>query len=135
MSTLQVAATRENLQTVLDFVHAELDKGSCPVKIRMQLDLVVEEVFVNIANYAYGDGKGPATVSCAVLEDKPGIRLQFIDQGMAFNPLAHRDPDTTLPAADRQIGGLGILLVKKLMDKLTYMRAEAGNILTLEKYF
>lgn len=115
-----------------DFVTEQLDKIDCSMAVRMQIELAVDEVFTNICMYAYAPGTGNAVIR--VDTKTPGIfKLLFIDSGIPYDPLAKEDPDTTLSAEDRKIGGLGIYLVKKSMDEMYYERREGKNVLTLVK--
>ena len=132
-NTITLDATVDNLQTVLDFIDEKLDANDCPLKTKMQIDIAVEEVFVNIANYAYAPGTGEATV-CAAVEDQT-VTISLSDSGTPFNPLEKEDPDITLPAEERDIGGLGILMIKKSMDDVSYEYKDEQNILTLKKKF
>lgn len=126
-------ATTDNLHKVLEFIEEYLDDAGCSMNAKMQVDMAAEEIFVNIAHYAYEDGKGYATV-CVSLSDNPNeITITFIDSGIPYNPLDKADPDISLPAEERQIGGLGIFLTKKLMDGLTYAYENGQNILTMKK--
>ncbi|MBQ1903634.1 MAG: ATP-binding protein [Ruminococcus sp.] len=133
MEKLDILAKTENLDTVIDFVNEHLDGVECPMKIQMQIDVAVEEIFVNIANYAYGTGEGPATVRINVDNQNKIVDITFIDNGVPYDPLAKEDPDITLSAQERQIGGLGIFMVKKSMDDVTYEYRDGHNILTLKK--
>lgn len=130
---LEIEATSENLQKVIDFVDSLLDSVDCPMKSKMQLDLAVEEIFVNIANYAYAPGRGNATVRVEVSGDPITVSIVFIDSGIPYDPLKKDDPDITLSAEDRQIGGLGIFMTKKVMDDISYEYKDGRNILTLKK--
>ncbi|MBP1537522.1 MAG: ATP-binding protein [Ruminococcus sp.] len=133
MEKLDILAKTENLDTVIDFVNEHLEGVECPMKIQMQIDVAVEEIFVNIANYAYGTGEGPATVRINVDNQNKIVDITFIDNGVPYDPLAKEDPDITLSAQERQIGGLGIFMVKKSMDDVTYEYRDGHNILTLKK--
>ena len=133
MKELDIQALVENLPEVAAFVDAELEMAGCVPRIQMQIDLAVEEIFVNIANYAYQPGKGPATVRVEVKPDGSAVSITFIDHGVPYDPLAKEDPDVTLSAEERQIGGLGIYMVKKSMDNMTYEYKDNKNILTIEK--
>lgn len=133
MDKLDILAKTENLDTVIDFVNEHLEGVECPMKIQMQIDVAVEEIFVNIANYAYGTGEGPATVRINVDNHNKIVDITFIDNGVPYDPLAKEDPDITLSAQERQIGGLGIFMVKKSMDDVTYEYRDGHNILTLKK--
>jgi anti-sigma regulatory factor (Ser/Thr protein kinase) len=133
MDKLDILAKIENLDTVTDFVNQHLEVVECPMKIQMQIDVAVEEIFVNIANYAYGSAEGPATVRVNVDDKNKIVDITFIDNGIPYDPLAKEDPDITLSAQERQIGGLGIFMVKKSMDDVTYEYRDGHNILTLKK--
>ena len=131
LKTLTVEATIENLTAVNDFVDGFLEDNGCPMKTQMQIDLSVEEIFVNIANYAYGDSTGTVEVS---IENNDGeITIVFKDSGVPYNPLEKADPDITLSAEERAIGGLGILLTKKNMDAVSYKYQDNHNVLTMKK--
>lgn len=130
---LELEASVDNLQTVLDFVESRLAGVDCSVKTKMQLNLAVEEIFVNIAHYAYAPGKGNATVRVEVADDPVTVCVTFIDRGVPYDPLKKEDPDVELSAEDRQIGGLGIFMTKKIMDDISYEYRDGQNILTLKK--
>ena len=99
----------------------------------MQIELAVEEVFINIASYAYLPGKGNATVRVEVTENPVSVTITFIDRGVPYDPLAKDDPDVTASAENRAIGGLGVFMVKKTMDDVAYEYRDGQNILTLKK--
>ena len=127
-------ASVEQLEAVRSFLNEQLAPYHCADRVRFQLEVAVEEIFVNIAHYAYcPDQKGTATVSCCVGGDPLQVTIQFEDQGKPFNPLRKEDADITLPAEERQIGGLGILMVKKSMDAVDYTYENGKNILTIKK--
>ena len=130
---ITLEATVEKLATVNNFVDEILAPFECSPKKRMQLDLVVEEIFVNIASYAYSPGQGSATIRAETTNDPLCIRMTFIDEGMAYNPLAKDNPDITLPLEERKIGGLGIFLVKKNVESIEYEYSEGKNTLTIVK--
>lgn len=123
------------LDEVLAFVDGILEELDCPMKIQIQMDVAVEEVYVNIAHYAYAPGTGPATVRVESVESEqgPAVAIAFIDRGIPFDPLAKPDPDVTLSAEQRQIGGLGIYMVKKSMDDVKYAYRDGQNVLTIIK--
>lgn len=128
------SAALDQLEPVQKFVLEQLEGYSYSEHIRAQLDVAVEEIFVNIAHYAYPPDKpGWARIRCHVEPSPLQITIQFIDQGVPFNPLKKRDADTTLSAEERQIGGLGILMVKRSMDQVDYVYENGQNILTLVK--
>lgn len=133
MKELTIEALTENIDVVTDFVNEQLEELECPMKIQTQLDIAVDELFSNIAHYAYNPETGPATVQVEVTENPLSVIITFIDQGVPYDPLAKSDPDTTLSAEDRQIGGLGIYMVKKTMDDISYEYKEGKNILTIKK--
>ena len=133
MREMDIAATLENLDTVMAFVDQQLEEVGCSMKAQMQIDIAVEEVYVNIAHYAYNPEVGGVTIRVQIEEDPLAVILTFIDKGKPYDPLAKEDPDVTLAAEDRQIGGLGIFMVKKSMDNVSYEYNEGRNILTLKK--
>lgn len=133
MSVLTVEATDENLNQVIGFVEEMLEQYDCPMKTVMQVDLCVEEIYINIAHYAYAPQVGPATIRVDVTKAPLRVTITFIDQGIPYDPLAKDDPDITLSAEQRGIGGLGIFLVKKNMDHVTYDYKDGRNILTISK--
>ena len=103
------------------------------MKEQIQLDVAVEEIFVNIASYAYAPNTGYALIQINELSDPKRVQITFVDEGVPYDPLAKEDPDVTLSAEERQIGGLGIYMVKKSMDNMTYEYKDNKNILTIEK--
>lgn len=132
---LTITADDKNLETVLDFIHQQLP-SYCETDLMYKIDVAAEEIFVNIAHYAYKDkvpaGEfGQVWITCT-FEDEL-LTIIFCDKGIPFNPLARPDPDITLSAEDRSIGGLGIFLTKKYMDKVEYDYKNDENILTLKK--
>jgi len=110
-----------------------LSHGDCLQVVRGQLELVVEELFVNIAHYAYAPGQGEATLRCGVMGAPPELVMQFIDSGRPYNPLDKADPDVDASLAEREIGGLGIYIVKNTMDAVEYEYRDGRNILTIRK--
>ena len=133
MENLIVTAEVKNLDAVTDFVLQRPEIAACPKNTQLQLRLAVEEVFVNIASYAYDPAIGPAEVRCEVLDDPLRVVIQFLDHGKPFDPLAREDADTSEEALMERIGGLGILLVKETMDAVSYSYEEGKNILTILK--
>ena len=134
MKELTVVATVENIETVTDFVNEQLEALDCPMKAQMQIDIAIDELFGNIAHYAYNPEVGSATVRVEVIEDPLAVTITFIDNGVPYDPLAKADPDTTLSAEERDIGGLGIYMVKKSMDDIAYEYKDGQNILKIKKY-
>lgn len=133
MKQIIVPASLDQLDVINDFIHEELESRGCSMKVQMQVDLAVEEIFVNIANYAYHPEVGEAEISVEVGGEPPMVTISFLDHGQPFDPLAKEDADTTLSAEERGIGGLGILLVKKTMDSVEYSYQNKKNILTIKK--
>ena len=132
MKELIVDAKVEKLDTVLSFVDEFLEAVDMPMGIMMKVDIAVEELFVNIANYAYDDNNGKATIQIEENEDE-SVCISFIDSGKPYNPLEKEDPDVTLSAEERNIGGLGIFMVKKSMDNVEYKYVDGKNMLTITK--
>ncbi len=135
MKKLTIQATVDNLDEVLAFVDGILEAADCPLKTQMQIDVAVEEIFVNIANYAYAPDVGNAVIGVDVVGEPPCAHISFSDSGMPYNPLEKEDPDVTLTAEERAIGGLGIFMVKKTMDAMDYEYRHGQNLLTLIKKF
>ena len=133
MNEMTLAATVENLDTVMGFVEEHLEEYGCPMNTMMQVSLAVEEIYVNIANYAYNPEVGPATIQVEVHEEPMEVLITFMDKGKPYDPLAKEDPDITLSADDREIGGLGIFMVKQTMDDVHYEYANGSNILKISK--
>lgn len=133
MKELSIDATVENIELVTNFVNEQLEALNCPMKAQMQIDIAIDELFGNIAQYAYNPEIGPATVSVEVAEAPLAVIITFIDGGVPYDPLAKADPDTTLPAEERGFGGLGIYMVKKSMDEIAYEYKDGKNILKIKK--
>lgn len=133
MSELTIEAKTENLEKVLAFVDKHLEEKECAIKVQMQIDVAVEELFVNIAQYAYDSDTGMVTIQVEIQEKPLAVMITFIDNGVPYNPLTKEDPDITLAAEERQIGGLGIYMVKKTMDDITYEYKDGQNILRIRK--
>ena len=134
MKELRIDATIENIDAVTDFVNEQLEALDCPMKAQMQIDIAIDELFGNIAHYAYAPAVGEATVRVEATEDPRAVVITFIDEGVPYDPLAKEDPDTTLSVEERKIGGLGIYMVKKSMDDITYEYKDGQNILSIKKY-
>ena len=133
MKELIVEAKRENLLEVQSFIDEQLEEVGCPMTTQIAIDVAVEELFVNIASYAYGQGEGIAVVQVTVHEDPLSVEITFIDNGKQYDPLAKADPDVTLSAKERKKGGLGIFMVKNTMDNVSYEYKDGKNILTIKK--
>ena len=130
---LDIEADEANLNAVMQFVDERLEAVGCSMKSQMQIDIAVEEIFVNIAKYAYHPDKGRASVRVEVNEDPVQVKITFIDHGKPYDPLAKEDPDITLSADERPIGGLGIFMAKQSVDDINYEYKDGSNILTLVK--
>jgi len=126
-------AKTESLSDVLGFVEETLEGFECPIKIQTAICVAIEEVFVNIAHYAYPDSVGDMTLHIGFDEVSRTITFRMTDKGVPFDPLKKPDPDITLSAEEREIGGLGIFIAKKTMDSLTYAYENGENILTMIK--
>ena len=133
MKEVTLAATVENIETVTEFVNAQLELMDCPIKAQMQIDIAIDELFGNIAHYAYNTEVGSATVRVEVSEAPLAVIITFIDNGVPYDPLGKDDPDITLSAEEREIGGLGIYMVKQSMDEITYEYKDGQNILKIKK--
>ena len=132
MKELKLDATIENIEVVTDFINEELEAFDCPMKTQMKIDIAVDEIFGNIAHYAYAPEVGEATVRVEVTEES-AVVITFIDSGIPYDPLAKSDPDITLSLEEREIGGLGIYMVKKSMDEISYEYKDGQNVLTIKK--
>ena len=133
MKELTIEATPENVDTVIEFVDAQLEEYGCGMKEQMAIDVAIDELFANIAHYAYNPETGYATVRVDVLQDPLSVEVTFIDNGRQYDPLAKEDPVTTLSLEEREIGGMGIFIVKKSMDAVNYEYKDGKNILTIKK--
>ena len=130
---LTVKADVNNLDKVQGFIDERLEAAECSMKAQTQIDVAVEEIYVNICNYAYKDkgGEGDAKVKMKITD---GVaEIVFEDSGIQYDPLANEEPDITLSAEEREIGGLGIFITKKTMDEVLYDYKDGKNVLTLRK--
>lgn len=130
MKELVIDAKTENLNQVLDFVNSELEAVNCPAPVMMQIAIAVEEIYVNIAHYAYNPEVGIAVIRIAVGEE---VTIEFEDNGTPYNPLDNDTPDITASAQEREIGGLGIHMVRNMMDAVSYTHKGNKNLLTIKK--
>jgi len=128
MKELTIEAVTENLDTVLDFINSALEEGGCPLKLQTRINIAVEELFVNIAHYAYKNETGKTTIRVAVGAE---VTIEFEDEGVPYNPLEKEDPD--IRASDREIGGMGIFMVKQIMGSVEYRHERGRNILVIRK--
>ena len=133
MTNRTFPAKTDALSDVLGFAEQQLDSFGCPMKIQMAVSVAIEEVFVNVAHYAYGEGEGDVTLGIGFDEVNRAVTFRMTDKGIPFDPLKKADPDITRPAEEREIGGLGIFIAKKTMDSITYAYESGENILTMIK--
>lgn len=133
MTELTLPAKTENLDEVLDFVNQQLEAQGCSMRAQLELDIAIEELFVNIANYAYIPEEGSVTIQVEFKGDM--VSVIFIDGGTPYSPWEREDPDITLSAEERKIGGLGVYMVKKSMNHVDYIHQDGKNILTIQKQF
>ena len=134
MAEITVRAAPEQIDAVMDFVNRQLEALGCPEEARVDLDVAVDELLGNIIRYAYGSETGTVTVRVETQLEPKALILTFLDQGAPFDPLAEERPDTTsLPARERPMGGLGLYLVRSLVDEITYARRDGQNVLTVHK--
>ena len=133
MKEMTINAVAENLEQVMLFLDEELDRLSCGSRQRFQMEVAVEEIFANIVHYAYAPNIGPVTVRLSADEEEGCLCVTFLDEGIPFDPLKKPEPDVTLPAQERKIGGLGIFMVQKSMDRVSYEYKDGRNQLTLFK--
>ncbi len=130
---LTIDAVIGNMEAVTDYINAWLEEVECPVKAQMQIDIAVDEIFSNIARYAYAPEIGEAVIRLETESDPRAAVITFMDRGKAYDPLELKEPVTTLSAEERPIGGLGIFLVKKIMDDVEYAYRNGQNILRIRK--
>ncbi len=133
-NSLVLDAATDNLQQVMSFIEDCLKDRDISPKTEMHINMSVEEIFVNIAHYAYTEKTGKATINVSVTDDPAAITIIFKDSGIPYDPLAKKDPDVTLSAKERKIGGLGIYLVKKMMDEVVYKYENGQNVLIIKKH-
>ena len=126
-------ASVDRIPWLTDQINELLEGLDCPMKAQMQIDVALDELLANIASYAYTTGKGEVTVRFDFDPDSRTVAITFIDSGTAYDPNAKPDPDVTLKVEERDVGGLGIFLVKKTMDDMKYVRRDGHNILTISK--
>lgn len=133
MTNKTFPARTDVLADVLGFVEEMLESFGCSMKAQIAITVAIEEVFVNVAHYAYGDGDGDVTLSIGFDEGSRTVTFRMTDSGVPFDPLKKPDPDITRSAEERSIGGLGIFITKKTMDTLAYAYENGKNILTMSK--
>ena len=133
--SITVPATLDHLDDAYDLLHAELADRYCPIGVQHQIDIALEEIFVNVCNYAYEDADKPGEVRVEYVyyADPNSLTVSITDWGVPFDPLAHDDPKTPASAAEARIGGLGILIVKRMCDDVSYVRDGDANVLAFKK--
>lgn len=131
MKQLVVESKIENVDLVLEFVNSFLDEMNVLPKIKNQLGIAIDEIYSNVAYYAYKNNTSPITIEIDMLNDT--FIMRFIDSGIPFNPLEKEDPDINLDIEERKAGGLGIYIVKQMMDSMEYAYLNKQNILTIKK--
>ena len=133
MPKIVLSAKIENIEKAVDFVNGVLENAGCSMRDQIQIDVAVDELMSNVAQYAYANGKGDITISIEILDDPRRAVIVLADEGMPYDPLKKEDPDITLSAEKRKIGGLGIFIVKQTADRMTYEHKDNKNIVTIEK--
>lgn len=133
MKKLVVKAVAESIPTVTDFVDKILEEHSCDVKAKIQINIAIDEILANISQYAYETDDGEVSVSVQVVDAPKRAIITFVDSGVPYNPITREDPDTSLSAEERKIGGLGIFMVKKSMNDMAYEYANNCNVLKITK--
>ncbi|MBQ0042221.1 MAG: ATP-binding protein [Lachnospiraceae bacterium] len=133
---IEVIAKKENLISVMDMLDSYLNELDFPLPAHMKLGVAVDELYSNVCNYAYEgvDETTPHTITVAIERVENGVKITFTDHGIPYNPLEKEDPDIHVPLAERQVGGLGIFIVKKTMDLVEYKRENNCNIICIYKY-
>ena len=133
MKEITLKARIENIPEATAFIDGKLEALGCGLKAQMQIDVAMDELFGNIARYAYGDGEGEVTVCFDFEENTRQAVITLTDRGKPFDPTAAMVPDVKIPAAERQVGGLGIFLVRKTMDDMAYEYRDGQNVLTIRE--
>lgn len=131
---LTIDAAEENLAVVQEFVEDIIAATDCPMKTQMLIGVAVEEIFINIASYAYTPKIGKVEITAELQETPPALVLTFRDSGIPYDPVAKEDPNLHIPVEERELGGLGIYMTKQFMDEVLYEYREGNNILTLKKF-
>ena len=134
MRSITVPATNVDPTPVVEFVEEELSQHDCPPKALYQIEVAIEEIFVNIVSYAELSESEGVEVRCDVHGDPLCVVIQFLDGGVPFDPLAKSDPDMSPEAIMEREGGLGIFMVKQMMDDVSYTYEDGKNILTIQKH-
>ena len=133
MPKITLPAVIENIEKATDFINGILENAGCSMRAQIQMAVALDELMSNVARYAYKSGNGDVSVSLEILEDPRRAVLTITDEGVPYNPLEKEDPDVSLSAEERSIGGLGIFIVKRSMDEMTYDYKDGKNIVTIVK--
>lgn len=134
MNSYKTKAVMENLDSMIDFVIDNVKKLSGnDTKLEGKIRLVCEEAFVNVINYAYPDSDGEIEIQYNENSEEKKFSITMLDSGVEFDPLKKEDPDITLAMEEREIGGLGIFMIKQIMDNVVYERKNGQNVLFMEK--
>lgn len=132
-NSITVKADVTSIPFVNEMVEKFLDDLGISMKVQMKMNVVIDEILSNIAQYSFGEATGMATVTYEYDDEAKCLSLTFIDDGIEYNPLNSEEPDITLSAEERDVGGLGLFMVKKFMDQLTYEYKDGCNHFTLKK--
>ncbi|MBQ6067544.1 MAG: ATP-binding protein [Clostridia bacterium] len=135
MPWITLPAVLESIEIATDFMDDILNNAGCPSRARIQLDIALDELMSNVARYAYAPETGEVTVSVSIRKDPRRAVITLTDSGVPYDPLQTKDPDVTLTAEERPIGGLGIFIVKQSMDDVIYDYRNGQNIVTIVKHF
>lgn len=135
MASLKLSASMENFDAFMDFLKSQIEDEISEKKILNDILIAGEEAIVNVLKYAYPDKTGDLELIIEHLQNPHGVSIELIDNGLAFNPLERLEPDINAPVEERPIGGLGIFMIKKMMDDLTYSRINEQNRFKLIKNY
>ena len=135
MESITVEAKNENLEKITDMIDTILDKIDCPVKVKLQINVAVDEIFSNISSYAYKQNVGNATVEIETFDNPKSVEITFKDNGVEYNPLLKGEPNVKANLEERDVGGLGVFIVKKSMDDVKYEYSNGMNIFTMRKKY
>ncbi len=133
MASITLPATIKSIEFATDFLVGMLERAACPMRAQTQLCIALDELMSNVARYAYVRSKGDITLSVEILDDPRRVVVTLTDSGIPYDPLQKEDPDVSLSADERGIGGLGIFIVKRSMDELSYEYKDGKNVVTIVK--
>lgn len=138
MEFLTVPASMEHLYKVMTLTEQILEQARCGKDDKRLVEISVEEIFTNIASYAYKKGEGMVWMEWDVRETGKGLKeveIRFLDEGAPYDPFARKDPDLTLPIEERPVGGLGVYMVKQFMDEASHCFEKGRNLTAIKKRF